>query len=257
VNQNEWLDTDGDGIGDNSDPDTDGDGVLDFYDDLPKDPKEANDTDHDGHGDNSDMDIDGDGYLNYLDKFPLDISAWLDTDNDGFPDFIIGNSTTGLIADNDDDNDGVLDNEDEFPNDPTEYQDTDDDGIGDNKDWDIDNDFYTNWNDADPYDSSITKITSDDDEEEWTVTNSLLSALAILLIILILIGILNYIKISSSAIEKRTDETKRKEDEQFARIEEKFKPKHKHEEMARCSECGKIVPISAEDCPGCGLHFED
>ncbi len=48
------LDTDGDGIDDNTDPDDDGDGVLDEDDDFPLDDTETTDSDGDGIGDNSD-----------------------------------------------------------------------------------------------------------------------------------------------------------------------------------------------------------
>ena len=43
------------------DIDTDDDGVIDSEDDLPLDPNEILDTDGDGIGDNSDTDDDGDG----------------------------------------------------------------------------------------------------------------------------------------------------------------------------------------------------
>lgn len=79
----EWLDTDKDGIGDNSDPDIDGDGVANAQDAFPKNPLEQTDTDHDGIGDNTDPDIDGDGALNAQDVFPLDPLEWLDADSDG------------------------------------------------------------------------------------------------------------------------------------------------------------------------------
>jgi len=60
----EWEDTDGDGVGDNSDAfpldpeeweDTDGDGVGDNADALPEDPTETTDTDGDGVGDEADF----------------------------------------------------------------------------------------------------------------------------------------------------------------------------------------------------------
>ncbi len=62
---NEWVDSDGNGIGDNSDPgreDTDGDGILDVNDSFPLDASETLDTDSDGIGNNADSDDDGDGY---------------------------------------------------------------------------------------------------------------------------------------------------------------------------------------------------
>ena len=56
-NPYEWLDSDGDGIGDNSDI-------------FPNDPLEWQDTDNDGYGDNSDI-------------FPNDPNEWNDFDEDG------------------------------------------------------------------------------------------------------------------------------------------------------------------------------
>ncbi|WP_163933703.1 heparinase II/III family protein [Paraferrimonas sp. SM1919] len=114
----EWRDSDGDGIGDNSDA-------------FPENPSESLDSDGDGVGDNSDafaldaaaaVDSDGDGYPDnwnatksasdstssprlQLDAFPNDNSEWLDTDGDG-----LGNN-----SDPDDDNDGILDEQDPYP----------------------------------------------------------------------------------------------------------------------------------------------
>lgn len=73
---NEWLDTDSDGIGDNSDPDSDNDGVLNENDPFPLDPTESADLDGDGIGDNSDPDRDGDNVANEEDYFPDDPNAW-------------------------------------------------------------------------------------------------------------------------------------------------------------------------------------
>jgi subtilisin family serine protease len=60
-NPDEWLDTDGDGIGNNEDTDDDGDGVADDADAFPTDAAETTDTDGDGIGNNADTDDDGDG----------------------------------------------------------------------------------------------------------------------------------------------------------------------------------------------------
>lgn len=141
---NEWLDTDGDGIGNNADPDDDNDGVLDEEDAFPLDSSEWLDTDGDGIGNNADPDDDNDGVDDEDDAFPLDSSEWLDTDGDG-----IGNN-----ADPDDDNDGFSDNEDAFPLDSTEWLDTDSDGIGNNADPDDDNDGFNDGEDAFPFDST-------------------------------------------------------------------------------------------------------
>ncbi|MCS5535002.1 MAG: hypothetical protein NZ802_04035, partial [Candidatus Poseidoniales archaeon] len=70
----QWLDSDGDGLGDNlngSSPDLfpfdyDNDGVMDIFDPFPLDPLEWSDFDEDGIGDNADTDDDNDGYLDIL-----------------------------------------------------------------------------------------------------------------------------------------------------------------------------------------------
>ena len=66
----EWLDTDGDGIGNNADTDDDGDGIPDLEEQkLGLDPLIA--------------DYDGDGYNDSVDVFPRDPNEWIDTDGDG------------------------------------------------------------------------------------------------------------------------------------------------------------------------------
>jgi hypothetical protein len=126
----EWIDTDGDGIGDNADLDDDNDGYPDTNDAFPFDDLEWLDTDNDTVGDNADLDDDDDGHLDTDDAFPLDPAEWQDHDNDNI----------GDNEDPDDDNDGYMDSEDAFPLDPTEWKDTDSDGIGDNEDKDDDGD---------------------------------------------------------------------------------------------------------------------
>ena len=96
---NEWLDTDGDDIGNNADTDDDNDTYLDDNDAFPLDASEWLDTDGDNIGNNADTDDDNDGYLDINDAFPLDVNEWLDTDGD----------TIGNNADTDDDNDTILD----------------------------------------------------------------------------------------------------------------------------------------------------
>ncbi|MFZ9056589.1 MAG: gliding motility-associated C-terminal domain-containing protein [Flavobacteriaceae bacterium] len=122
--ENEYWDTDGDGIGDNTDEDIDGDGVSnekeltprsngytywdeytrrgvrsnpfdpdsdddgfnDKEDEAPMDDKSIKDTDGDGQGDQSDNDIDGDGISNVQEeKLGLDLKNW-DSDGDGYSD---------------------------------------------------------------------------------------------------------------------------------------------------------------------------
>lgn len=160
----EWIDTDLDGIGNNSDPDIDGDGLfngfsfpfgfdnnddgdlaINIYDPLPNDPSEWLDTDLDGLGNNTDTDDDGDGVPDQLDVFPLNSQESLDTDND----------TIGNNADSDDDDDGVLDVYDQFPLDPLETIDTDLDGIGNNADSDDDGDGVDDDDDAFPLDFNV------------------------------------------------------------------------------------------------------
>ena len=131
-NASEWLDTDLDGIGNNTDTDDDNDDVLDDLDSFPFDSSEWSDTDGDLVGDNTDLfpndasettDIDadniGDNSDNCLNIFNTE---QLDTDFDGL----------GNACDDDDDNDGVIDSLDIFPLDNSEQTDTDDDGLGDN-----------------------------------------------------------------------------------------------------------------------------
>merc|ERR1719353_2539407 len=79
-------DTDGDGVGDNSDHDIDGDGRDNAVDVFPADKKEWADSDRDGIGDNADKDKDGDGTGNDKDKFPDDPTEWKDSDGDGVGD---------------------------------------------------------------------------------------------------------------------------------------------------------------------------
>lgn len=138
----EWLDTDKDGVGDNSDTDIDGDGALNAQDAFPKNPAEQKDSDLDGIGDNADPDIDGDGILNAQDLFPKDRLEWLDTDKDG----------VGDNSDPDIDGDGALNAQDAFPKNPLEQKDSDLDGIGDNADPDIDGDGVLNAQDVFPKD---------------------------------------------------------------------------------------------------------
>lgn len=178
ANPSEWRDTDGDGIGDNSDGDMDGDGladaddldddgdgVNDHPDAFPKDPTETTDTDGDGIGNNADTDDDNDGYLDTEDAFPLDENEYLDTDGDG-----TGNNSDldtdgdGIpnTLDQDDDGDGVEDDQDGLVLDPSETVDTDNDGIGNNRDSDDDNDGVLDSSDAFPLDATENKDSDGD-----------------------------------------------------------------------------------------------
>ena len=160
----ESIDTDGDGIGNNSDLDDDGDGVPDITDAYPLIGLNGLvDTDSDGIPNNcpascislgmvSDNDDDGDGVSDENDDFPLDASESLDTDSDG-----VGNN-----ADTDDDNDSVIDDDDAFPLDASESVDTDSDGVGNNADTDDDNDSVLDGDDAFPLDASESLDTDSD-----------------------------------------------------------------------------------------------
>lgn len=141
----ESVDSDSDGIGDNTDPDnsaavtdTDGDGVKDISDNCDS-LSNADQADADGDltGDVCDTDDDNDGTLDESDSTPTDTSV--DSDADG-----VSNS-----SDADDDGDGINDVSDAFPADATESADADHDGTGDNADTDDDNDGILDVDDVD------------------------------------------------------------------------------------------------------------
>ncbi len=132
-----FVDSDGDGIGDTTDPDIDGDGVINSEDAFDYDKKEWNDTDGDGTdnggandgdgvGDNSDPDIDGDGALNADDIAPFnkDVQTIADMDGDGIPD----------AKDPDKDGDGLLNAVDGLNGLYDENPDRDSDGTKDGQD---------------------------------------------------------------------------------------------------------------------------
>ena len=94
----EWLDTDGDGIGNNADPDDDGDGLSDVQE-QNSDPVTDSlnpDTDGDGYCDGPISIVD---VCDATDAFPTDPDEWNDNDGDGI----------GDNEDPDDDNDNILD----------------------------------------------------------------------------------------------------------------------------------------------------
>lgn len=154
---NEWLDTDGDGVGDNSDSDadadglthdeettlgtdplngdTDGDEIIDQLDNCPLDGSTADqtDSDEDGAGNVCDPDSDDDGLSDDAEALAGTDPQNSDTDQDGMQDG--AEATAGVNPlDSDSDDDGVLDGDDSFPNDLSESVDTDGDGLGDNSD---------------------------------------------------------------------------------------------------------------------------
>ena len=104
----ETIDTDEDGMGDNTDEfpsnstetiDTDGDGIGDNADTFPSDSNETTDTDGDGIGDN-------------VDAFPENNSEWSDLDGDGIGDNIDYNPYNPEIQSIQDTNDGSKSNDD-------------------------------------------------------------------------------------------------------------------------------------------------
>jgi len=139
----QWLDTDGDGFGDN---------IIGFRGDAC--PEIAGTSTIDAFGC---PDLDGDGVSDSTDHFPDDHSIWLDSDGDGVDD--------GLDAfpfepgqSQDTDGDGYGDNRfggasaDFFPMDPTQWSDIDGDGYGDNQNGTNPDAFMadpTQWFDAD------------------------------------------------------------------------------------------------------------
>jgi len=121
-----------DGTGTIIDNDADVDGVCDADDMFPYDPLEWLDTDGDGLGDNADI-LSGcieESACNY------DSSPTVNEDNSicTYVDGLCESCSDGIIIDNDADDDGVCDVEDVFPNNPLEWLDTDGDGLGDNAD---------------------------------------------------------------------------------------------------------------------------
>jgi hypothetical protein len=131
---NEWLNSDLDGIGDNSDTDDDNDSVLDIDDVYPLDPTETLDSDGDGMGDNADL-------------FPNDPLNTIDADLNGEGDF----------TESDPDKDGF--SGDFRPFDATEWFDSDNDGVGNNSDLDDDDDGFEDLNDAAPLNPDYPIIT--------------------------------------------------------------------------------------------------
>jgi len=158
-------------IDQSGDVDTDGDGVIDSSDAFPNDPTEWRDTDGDGVGDASDPDIDGDGVDNASDAFPQDPQWSVDADADGIGDssdlfpanadlaYDFDGDGIGDFADDDTDGDGVPDADDAFPGDPAFTTDTDGDGIPDANDPDNDNDGIPDAEDPAPLDANDPVIT--------------------------------------------------------------------------------------------------
>ncbi|MFQ3351345.1 MAG: hypothetical protein ACI914_000590, partial [Candidatus Marivariicella framensis] len=126
----EWLDTDGDAIGNNTDTDDDNDGYLDEDEIIcQSDPLNSGslppDYDGDFIPDCIDPDDDNDGCNDEVDQLPFDETICIDTDRDYVDNKI----------DLDDDNDGILDTVEAFMDD-----DVDVDGLPNQLDLDSDND---------------------------------------------------------------------------------------------------------------------
>lgn len=155
---NEWVDTDGDGTGDNADTDDDGDNIEDEIDNCPLIANEDQaDVDGDGQGNACNTDDDGDNVLDDADNCPLVANAdQLDTDSDG----------TGNACDPDDDGDGDLDGVDNCPLIANADQlDTDSDGSGNACDTDDDNDTVLDEADNCPLVSNASQLNNDNDGE--------------------------------------------------------------------------------------------
>lgn len=196
------ADTDGDGIGDRTDPDIDGDGIPNISDvDINGDGVLDNGTDIDGDGinDANDTDIDGDGVPNAQetldgtnpnvpgakdtdgDSVPdyvevqqgtnPTIPGAKDTDGDGVPDYIESQQGTNPnVADaTDSDNDGISNYKEgyNFSN-PGSSLDTDRDGTPNYLDLDSDGDGVLDRNDAFP----INKLEWTDSDRDGTGNNS-------------------------------------------------------------------------------------
>ena len=129
VESTQWLDSDGDGYGDNSDG-FEGDGCIDV----------AGTSIEDSFGC---PDADSDGWSDLNDAFPNEGTQYSDADNDGFGDILtgyqgdecpgtFGASTLDRFGCLDTDEDGWSDLNDAFSEDSTQHSDSDGDGFGDN-----------------------------------------------------------------------------------------------------------------------------
>ncbi len=179
--ENESVDTDGDGIGNNADIDDDNDGILDENDTNATNPNEPVvggnlDTDNDGIVDGIDPDDDNDGVLDGDDVNRTNP----DSDGDGLNDFLDTNDTNpdtdgdGIVdgldlnhTNPDIDGDGIVDGNDTNATNPDVpvvggNLDTDNDGIVDGIDPDIDGDGVVNVQDAFPRDANEWLDTDND-----------------------------------------------------------------------------------------------
>ena len=79
--------------------DRDGDGTPNATDAFPDNPEESLDSDLDGIGNNSDPDDDNDTRPDNADLFPLDPAEWADADNDGIGDNADPDDDNDLLPD--------------------------------------------------------------------------------------------------------------------------------------------------------------
>ena len=136
----QWIDTDGDGYGDNPPPATEGDSCSTISGTSTLDRFGCPDSDSDGYSD-ADMSW---TIASGADAFPTEPSQWFDGDSDGYGDnstgidpdacpLIFGNSTeAGRLGCSDIDGDGYADVDDLFPSEKSQWNDSDADGFGDN-----------------------------------------------------------------------------------------------------------------------------
>ena len=136
----QWIDTDGDGYGDNPPPAVEGDSCSTLSGTSTLDRFGCPDSDGDGYSDADMIWTIAAG----ADAFPAEPSQWFDTDADGYGDnstglnpdacpSIFGNSTeAGRLGCTDSDGDGYADVDDLFPSEKSQWNDTDADGFGDN-----------------------------------------------------------------------------------------------------------------------------
>jgi hypothetical protein len=132
-------------------PDADGDGWSDEGDLYPADPQQWMDTDGDGYGDNYYFDLNGAQlHMNQSgDAFPDDATQWNDTDGDGWGDNYENSSWDafrptewpGLLQ-------PTADKADAFPLDRTQWLDSDGDWVGDNQMSDRPDGCPTTWGDS-------------------------------------------------------------------------------------------------------------
>jgi hypothetical protein len=132
LNPTQYLDSDGDGYGD------DQSSTATQIDNFTDNPTQWKDSDGDGYGDNQTYGA------TQIDDFINEATQWSDIDGDGYGDnplglepdacpYIPGDSTEGsFLGCRDTDGDKWADNIDLFPIDETQHNDSDGDGYGDN-----------------------------------------------------------------------------------------------------------------------------